>query len=150
MYIAISKSFMKQLTTIALLLCSIGVWGQTKLTKADSDTIFRIRNSLSLADTSGHFKPLNTYTSNWAYTYYNESQKYPDTVKCLFHEWRDDILLDKWTSGYIVLINGFIKAGHVSWSPYYAPMALGFFDNVFLYDNKHPIKNKVLQVIIAQ
>lgn len=100
-------------------------------------------------DTIPIYNGLSSYTSNWVMNYiYSGDRKYPDTLKCLFREWSDEILLDKWTSGFIVLKDGMIQSKHVRWSPEYAPMALGFFDNIFLYDDKHPIKNKVLQLII--
>lgn len=143
------KIIMKKpiLTTLAvILLAAAGAKGQTKIDSLHS-TLGTISDSTKSSFKSSGIPLSNIDFNQWTYSYASTT-KYQDTLKCLFHEWSDTILLDKWTSGYIILKDGMLKTGHVNWSPDYAPMALGFFDNQFLYDNKRKVLNKVIQIII--
>lgn len=91
---------------------------------------------------------LSSYNYPASYVY-SSNEKYPDTLKCFFHEYGGkDYLKGDWQVGYIILINGYIMSKNVGWSPKYAPMALGFFINKFLFKDKTPIpaSNKVIQL----
>jgi hypothetical protein len=99
---------MKQTIIISILtlVASVGL-GQTKISKADSMYVDSIRLNF--------IKP-PTHTNNLIWTFSSQHKPENDTLECLFHEYSEDVFLDKWTKGYIVLIDGYIKNKHTAWA----------------------------------
>lgn len=75
-----------------------------------------------------------------------------DTVACIMHLHSKDSPLDRWQSGYVVLINGGVSTEFIEWKKPYIPISVGLFTNTFLGpDRKEIIKDDyVLQLILIE
>lgn len=75
-----------------------------------------------------------------------------DTVACLFLEITDTTTTStKWTKGYVVRRNGFIKFGEkTEVGERYLPITSGIIKSELMYEDRCKVINKALQIILVK